>query len=120
MIRILFVLFALLSINIAQAGSYEDALKKNDKVFLYFYLPDCRTCNAFNPIYESLKSKNKEYGFVKINVETPYGYYTFSKFRGRYVPLIILTDSKTKKSVQVSHTCIIDNMCLMRAMKSFN
>ena len=42
------------------------------------------------------------------------------KFKGRYVPYIILTSSKTKKSVSLNHTCVMDEVCLMRAIKSFN
>ena len=106
--------------NTVYAGSYEDALQKNDKVFLYFYTPGCRTCKVFDGIYNNIQQNNKEYAFVKLNAETSYGTKLMIKFKGSYVPYIILTDSKTNKSVNVNHSCVMDDVCLMRAMKSFN
>ena len=120
MLKSLLIIFSLFAANIVYAGSYEDALKNNDKVFLYFYTPGCMTCKTFDTTFDSLKSQKKGYGYVKVNVETPYGTHLFLKFKGRYVPFIILSDSKTKKSVTVNHTCIMNDVCLMRAMKSFN
>ena len=118
--KILVLLVILFFSNIAHAGVYEDALAKNNYVFLYFYSPDCRTCNIFNPIFDNMKAKNKDYEFVKVNVQTFYGMRLLSKFKGQYIPYIILTNSKQKKSVNVNHTCVMDEVCLTRAMKSFN
>ena len=120
MLKNILIVFLLFTANIVYAGSYEDALKNNDKVLLYFYTPYCSTCKAFDTTFDSLKSKKMGYGYVKINVDTPYGTHLFLKFKGRYVPFIILSDSKTKKSVTVNHTCVMSDVCLMRAMKSFN
>ena len=117
--KILFILFFLLLALPISAGTYEDALKKYDNVFLYFYSSDCRTCKVFDSIYSNIQKENKNFGYVKVNVETPYGTYLMLKFRGRYVPYIILSNSKTKKNVNISHACVMDEMCLLRAMKSF-
>jgi len=103
----------------AFSGVYEDALSKNDKVFLYFYIPDCKTCKAFDRIYDSLQAKNKDFGYVRVDANTLYGSRLIWKMRGRYVPYIILADSKTKKTVNISHTCVMDEVCMQRAMKSF-
>ena len=118
--KVFVLLFLLIFTAKTMAGIYEDALSKHSKVFLYFYSPGCRTCEIFDKTYATLKSEyGKDYGFVKINVETPYGAYLIRKFKGRYVPFIILTDSKTKKSVNINHTCIMDSVCCIRAMRSF-
>ena len=117
MFKIAFIL--LLTVNCSYAGIYEDALAKNSKVFLYFYVNNCRTCKLFDSIYDNLKQQNKDYAFVKIDANTSYGMRLLSQFKGKYVPFIILTDSETKKSVNVNHTCVMDEVCLMRAMKSF-
>ena len=120
LIRNLIIIFTLfVTANFACAGSYEDALKKNDNVFLYFYINDCRTCKTFDQIYNSIKKQNTDYAYVKVNANTLYGAQLISKFRGRYVPFIILTNSKSGKSVNVNHTCVMDEVCLIRALKSF-
>lgn len=119
MLKKLLIIFALFTVNIAYAGSYENALEKNDKVFLYLYSPVCGTCSMFNKIYNNLKLSNPEFAYVKVNAETPYGSRLMMKFRARYVPYIILTNSKTGKSVNVNHSCVMDDVCLIRAMKSF-
>ena len=67
-----------------------------------------------------LAKENKEFGFVKVNADTSYGRYLIIRFKGRYVPYIIMTNSKTKRSVNISHSCVMDDVCLLRAMKSFN
>ena len=36
------------------AGEYEDALKNNDKIFLYFYSDECGYCQKFSPLFEKL------------------------------------------------------------------
>ena len=118
--KIFAAIITLLFFNTAFAGVYEDALAKKEKVFLYFYTPECSTCRAFNEIFDSVKTKNSEYEFVRVNVNTSYGMRLMLKFKGRYVPYIILTSSKTKKSVSLNHTCVMDEVCLMRAIKSFN
>ena len=68
MMKRFFVLFFLLSMTIVpvSAGVYEDALRTNDKVFLYLYTPDCRVCNVFNKTYDRLSKENKDFGFVKV------------------------------------------------------
>ena len=106
-------------ISPAIAGVYEDALKTNDKVFLYLYTPNCRVCRIFNSTYDKLAKENKEFGFVKVNADTSYGRHLIIRFKGRYVPYIIMTNSKTKRSVNISHSCVMDDVCLLRAMKSF-
>ena len=66
-----------------------------------------------------IQKSNKDYGYVKVNAETSYGMRLMIKYRGRFVPYIVLTNSKTKKSVNVNHSCVMNELCLIRAMKNF-
>lgn len=118
--RFLLVLIITIYTNICWAGSFEDALKSKNKVFLYFYIPECKTCIAFDKIYDSIKSKNNDFAYVRVNANTSYGRQLIYKYRGQHVPYIILVNSKTSKSVNINHSCIFDEICLMRAMKSFD
>lgn len=102
------------------AGVYEDALRKNEKVFLYLYTPECNSCREFDSVFYKLKKQNKDYEYVKVNANTSYGRNLAIKYRTQYVPFILLTNSKSNKSVTVRHTCFMDEVCLIRAMKSFN
>lgn len=101
------------------SGTYENALAKNKNVFLYLYTPECSVCKNFESIYTNLSKSNKDFAFVKVNANTAYGYNLLKKYRGHYVPYIILTNSKTNKSVNITHSCVMDEMCMSRALKSF-
>ena len=116
-VLVLFILF--LASASVYAGSYEDALKKSDYVFLYFYSEHCSTCKIFDSIYNSIRNQNKEYAYVKVNADTPYGTQLIYRLRGRYVPYIVLKNAKTNKSVNISHTCVMNEICLLRAMNNF-
>ena len=118
MMKKLLILLCMLIIP-AYAGTYEDALKSSDMVFLYLYTPDCRVCKEFDKTYNQLPKQNKDFKFVKVNVETSYGRRLILKYKGRFVPYIILTNSRTNKSVNVNHSCVMDEMCLLRALNSF-
>ena len=113
-----FLLLTLLTLP-AYAGIYEDSLSKNDKVFLYFYTPECGTCRAFDSIYDELIPQHKDYKFVKVNARTAYGAHLMQKFRGKYVPYIILSNSKTKKNVEVVPYCAMNSLCIERALTNF-
>ena len=117
--KIFLVLVLFLAVNAVYAGSYEDAVAKNNNVFLYLYSKDCKTCKEFEPILNKIQNQNKDYAFVRADVYTPYERQLMINFKGRYVPYIVLTDVKKNKSVNISHSCAMDEICLMRAMKSF-
>jgi len=114
----LFVFFILLCTP-AFAGVYEDALSKNDKVLLYFYIPECSSCKLFDSVYDEVMPHYKDIKPIKVNARTSYGAHLMQKFRGKYVPYIILTKSKTNKSVQISPYCAVDTTCMERALKNF-
>lgn len=117
--KILILLFLFFSAASVHAGSYENALKNNDYVFLYIYTNECGTCKSFNKVYQDIQRQNKDYAYVRVNANTSYGMELMYKFRGRYVPYILLTNAKTKKTVHINHSCVMSDICLLRAMKSF-
>ena len=103
----------------AYAGIYENALKDNKIIFLYIYTPDCSACKKFTPIYNDLSKQHNEMNFIKVNADTLYGVNLLRKFKGSYIPYVVLTDSKTKKTSVVAPYCTYDRMCLERAIKNF-
>lgn len=104
----------------AFAGALEDAINKNDNVFLYIYTPQCSYCTKFNPNYKKL---NSVYGekckFVKIDGTTDYGRNLIYAFRASYVPFVILLKSKTKKAVVIQSDCLLNYSCVSQKVNAF-
>ena len=102
------------------AGELEDALKNNNYVFAYFYTPECGFCRKFDDRYNKLSSTYKnQFKFVKINVNTKYGYSLMRAYNGRYVPFVLLLNSKTKQGAEVYHQCLFDTSCTEKVFKEF-
>ena len=101
------------------AGELEDALSKNKNVFLYFYTPECSYCSKFTPRYNKLsKMYDKHYTFIKLNASTHYGYSIWRKFGGKYVPYIVLINSKNN-AAQIDPNCLINTECTERVLMKF-
>jgi len=87
------------------AGEYENALKNNDNVFLYLTMPSCTYCKKFDEIYDKLVN---EYGekckFLKIDTTTAYGRNLASRFGIKFVPYVVLVESKKDKGTKVTIT----------------
>ena len=116
LVLILF-LFTLSSVN---AGEFEDALAKNQNVFLYLYTPECGYCTKFTPKYEKLsKVYDSSYGFVKVNANTQYGYNLMRKYGARYVPFVVLVKSKNGYAAQVQTACLTDTPCMDKVLGNF-
>ena len=116
--RILSVVFILALLPVVYAGELETAIKNNQDVFLYLYTSFCGTCKLFNPYYENLsKSYDKQFKFIKINAETPYGYGLIKSFNAQYVPFVVMINSK--KVWQIDSSCLTDNICTSEAIKKF-
>ncbi len=101
------------------AGEFENAVKSNKFVFLYLYSPDCGYCQKFQPVYNKLAKENKDFSFVKVNTYNIDGYKLMRKFKGRYVPYIILYNSEQQNAAQVSPACYMNEVCMTRALKEF-
>lgn len=102
------------------AGSFEDAVKSGNNVFLYMYTPTCGYCVKFNPIYTKISSQyGNKYKFVKIDASTMYGQSLMRKFRARYVPFVVLTNGKTKQSAQIMSDCLTEYACVEKAVNHF-
>lgn len=116
--NIILLLFLFLILP-AQAGVYEDALSSNNNVLLYIYTPTCRACMTFTPIYKNVIKRNQNLKGVMVNAETSYGYKLLQKYKGRYVPYLVLANSKKKKAVVIDAYCVADSLCFERAQKTF-
>ena len=102
------------------AGEFEDALKKNDNVLLYLYGTSCRYCTEFNPIYNKMsKLYDKKYAFVKVNTDGQYGRKLAREFKVRYVPYVVLVNSKTKNAAQIAPDCLMNRTCMDTALSKF-
>lgn len=116
--RLLFILILFCISLPVFAGAFEDAIKTNNNVLLYLYTPECRYCNEFNPIYQDLvKNYGKECYFVKINAATPYGAGLMKKFRSRYVPFVVVADTKNNSYINISANCLLDYVCSEKTLK---
>jgi len=119
MLKKFVILFGLLSLLPVCAGELEDALKQNKNVFLYLYTPECGYCKKFSPKYNQISQKyNKEYKFIKLDASTPYGYSIFRKFNGRYVPYVVLIDSKNKAK-NIDYLCLEQAECTDKILTKY-
>ncbi len=120
MFKRIFVVLAILLSLPAFAGQYSDALKDNEKVFLYLHTPPCKYCVKFNPIYKNLANKYDEnIKFLKINAETLEGLELMRSFKARFVPYVLLIDTKQNRYSQVSPSCLLDTSCMDYVVDKF-
>lgn len=73
----------------------------------------------FNPVYDSLRKIYKDYEFVKVDASQRYGYGLMMKFKGNYVPYIIITNKKKNKNASVGLSCVLNEMCIDRTLNNF-
>ena len=120
MIRLILCLFLFLSLIPAYAGTVEEAMKSQKKVFIYLYTKNCGYCIKFNPIYEKIKDKfcNK-CKFIKLDAETPYGMKIMQDLQGVFVPYTIFIDNKHKKLYKLQLDCLLDYACMVNAVDVF-
>ena len=120
MIRFVLCLFSLLIMLSANAGVYEEALKKNDRVFLYIYTQNCGYCVRFSPVYDKL---SKRYGaqckFVKVDADSQYGQGLARSFGLRFVPYVIIANTKIGQAALIPPNCLLHFDCADEIMRSF-
>ncbi len=116
----IFISVLLISVIPAFAGQYEDALRTGQPVLLYMYTKQCQYCKQFEPVFEKLvQNLKKEYRFVKIDAESPYGRLLMRDFRAGYVPYVILADASRQYITSVDPTCLLEYSCVHQNMKDF-
>ena len=113
----LVTLLMLFCITPVYAGVYEDAMKGDKDVLLYLYTPYCKACNVMQPYFDDVIKSHKELNGVKVNADTFYGMSLMRKFKGRYVPYIVFSSPRTGKSVSINYSCVMDDVCMERALK---
>lgn len=102
------------------AGEYEDALKTQEKVFLYLYSSDCMYCVKFEPVYKKLIDLyGNQYKFIKINTDTTYGRNLANRLQIRFVPFVLVTDKSKNESALVAPQCITNLACADKVLKNF-
>ena len=116
---IILLLFYVLCVPVF-AGQYEDALRTGEPVCLYLHTQYCKYCKQFNPIFEKItRSQKKNYRFVKIDAESPYGYLLMRDLRAGYVPFVVLSDAKRHYFVPIAPSCAIEIACMEKEMSGF-
>ncbi len=117
--RFLFALSILIILPV-YAGEFEDAIAKNDKVFLYLYAKNCDYCVKFNPNYDKLTREfGKNCKFLKIDASSKYGNELGYALGAQYVPFVAMVNSKTKVIKTVHPTCLLSYSCVQNNMKKF-
>ena len=101
------------------AGVYEEAMSGSKNVLLYMYTDECKMCKAYTPFFNQLAKEHKDMKFVKINAHSFEGMKLMRKFGVRYVPFVVLSSPKTKKTSVINPYCSIDELCMERAIKNF-
>lgn len=102
------------------AGQYEDALRTGNPVCLYMHTKTCRYCKQVNPIFEkAMKNYHKDYNFVSIDAESPYGFLLMNDLRAGYVPFIMLADAKRQYVSPIFPTCAAEYSCFEKELKNF-
>lgn len=120
MVRLIIILMLGLIVPAAHAEeTLESALKSGQYVFMYAYSDWCGSCKRFNPIYADLEKKHKDYKFVKINTQTPYGQKIGRHYNIRYIPFTAVFNSKTNSGEIVPLRCAFDSICLNNFVNEF-
>ena len=102
------------------AGELEEALKSNNKIFLYMYTKDCTYCEKFKPIFEKLDQKYKKNGAsVKVDAYTKYVNQLMQEFGAYYVPNVILLDYRKQTMKRVAPACMLTYECIKDAVEEF-
>ena len=100
------------------AGEVEDALKAGNNVLLYLHTPVCGYCKKFNPKYEKLAKKyNNKFKFIKIDASTQYGRELMYRYRGMFVPYVIVI--KKDNAGIIPTQCLMDSVCAEKAIEQF-
>ena len=116
--KFLAFIFLLMSMPV-MANDFEKAYASGNKVLVYFYSPNCISCDKFNPVYFEIQKTRKDLQCVRINVDNREGEKMFRRYHGFYIPYLVLTSSKSKKTVSIPLNCAYDDMCLERVVKGF-
>ena len=102
------------------AGQYEDALRAGQPVMLYMFTKQCQYCKKFEPVFgKLLHNYKKDYRFVKIDAESPYGMLLMRDFRAGYVPYVVLADAKRQYITSIDPSCLLEYACIHQNMKEF-
>ena len=116
-----FLLISIITLTLSvNAGEYEDALKNNDKIFLYFYTKECGYCQKFTPLFEKFSNiYGEKCIFLKIDANSNYGRDLAFKFHVRFLPHVVLVDTKKEKGLVIIPNCLLQYACTNDVIKEF-
>lgn len=101
----------------AFAVSYKEALGQDKPILLFFQMNGCSACRQAKPIYENLeKSFSNKFNFVKDDVNASR---LSSQFGVDSVPAMFIVDPKTKKSVKIPYSCILEKSCMEKTLNEY-
>lgn len=110
--KCLVFLLLMLTTSAVFAGVYEAALEKNEKVFLYLHSNNCKYCLNFEPVYSKVSNiYGQKCKFLKVDTETDEGRRLMRLFGARYVPFVVIADSKKQEIYQIEPNCLINFKC---------
>ena len=119
-IILLIALILIMSIQTVFAGVYNDIVNSKSKTLLYLYTPECSYCVTFNKIYQKLTQKfGNNCKFVKVNAHSSEGMKLMQKYRGVFVPYILLIDNNKEYVAMLSPNCLFDYACTSSAVENF-
>ena len=100
------------------AGDVENAVCRGHNVLLYLYSQDCGYCKLFSKKYDKLsKMYDGQYNFFKLDAGTPYGHDLLVRYKGTYVPYVILI--RNNKTHRVEPKCLLEMACVEKELKDF-
>ena len=117
MFKKIFSIFVILLISSVFAGEYEDVISNNDKVFLYLYSPDCSYCVKFKPFFEKLSTLyGEKCKFLGIDTKTKYGEQLAKRFGARFIPYVIIVETKKDRGVVINPSCLVEYSCVNKVV----
>ena len=100
------------------AGDVEKALDAGNSVLLYLHTPICGYCKKFDPLYDKLAKKYaNKHTFVKVDASSKYGRELMYKYRGMYVPYVLIINND--KAGVIPTQCLMDKTCAEHAIEQF-
>lgn len=89
--------------NSARTMSYSSAMNNGKPSVILFYANWCTYCRRFMPIFNSLSAaNNKEYNFVKINIEADDAKHIAKEYGISSLPTVYIVEKKYKIKKEVS------------------
>jgi len=99
------------------AMNYEEAIKQDKPIVIFFHMHGCSGCRKFTPIYKEFSSNfSDKFNFVKEDI---YKSKIAQSLSFDTVPAIFIMNPKTQKTKQISENCIWDSECFSKTLNEY-